>query len=75
MRPKWMTELAGSTARRLLRAATAAAVVVVTAGVASAADPGVPDDAVPEINPGVMAAAATLVAGGLMVIRDRFRGR
>jgi hypothetical protein len=32
-------------------------------------------DSVPEIDPGMAGSALTLLAGGMLILKDRFRGR
>jgi hypothetical protein len=75
MRPEWLGKFATVAARKLLLAGAVALLLVAWSGVAMANPPGGGGDDVPEINPGLMGSAATLLAGGVLLLRDRLRGR
>ena len=57
-------------ASRGLFVAAVALLVAGTAGTAAAAPPGF---AAPEISPGALGGAMTLLAGGLLLVREKFR--
>jgi len=66
MNPKWLRRFAAA-ARGGLFAAAVALLFADWPGVAQAIEP------VPELSPGAIGGALTLLAGGLLVLRDRLR--
>jgi hypothetical protein len=61
-------------ARRGLLAAAVCLLVAATAGTAFAEGNGT-FGSVPEMSPGVIGSALTVLAGGALLVRDRLRGR
>ncbi len=49
--------------------------VLVFSALAGVASADTPFDAVPEIDPGAAGAALTLISGGILILKDRFRTR
>jgi len=75
MSPFWLRRTISGGCRQFLHVCAVAVVLLALVGTVRAdpGDGGGDDPPVPEVNLGILGSAIALLAGGLLLIRDRFR--